>query len=107
MLFGYPDKIVDKQYGLYQLREVSFQFAPSVLRRVAAFLDSAADAIEKNTFRSSHIHIDSLDDCWSTDCPNCDLIVLHPQGVWAWRQESAERREEPSRHHSHCHGAAS
>lgn len=78
MIFGYSKQIVDERYGLHELREVSFQFAPSELRRVAAFLKSAADAIEQNTLRSSHIHIDSSDDRWNADCPDCDVIVLHP-----------------------------
>lgn len=79
MIYGYSEKIVDEEYGLLQLREISFEFAPRELKRIAAFLNSAAEAIEKDTLRSSHIHIGSSAQHWSADCPNCEIIVLHPR----------------------------
>lgn len=78
MIYGYSKRIADEKHGLHEMREVSFEFAPSDLRRVAAFLNSAADALEQDSLRSSHVHIDSWDRGWNADFPNCDVIVLHP-----------------------------
>ena len=78
MIYGYAKQTVDERYGLVELRELSLQFTASDLRRVAAFLHSAADAMDENTLGSSHVHIENFDGCWSADFPDCGIVVLDP-----------------------------
>lgn len=78
MIYGYPRAIVNPEYGLQEMREVSLEFGPNALRRIARFLQVAADRIESGEWRTGHLHIDSLDTNWSIDFPECDLVVLHP-----------------------------
>ena len=59
MIYGYSEKIVNEEYGLLQMREVSFAMSPGQLRLVATFLLRAAEQIEAGqTFL--HRHIDEL-----------------------------------------------
>jgi hypothetical protein len=78
MIYGYTSKLVNDQYGLYQMREINLQFPPGELRRIASFLNAVAEAIENNTMRSDHWHMATFDRTWTSDVPNTDIIVSHP-----------------------------
>jgi hypothetical protein len=81
MIYGYPRAVIDPEHGLQEMREVALQFEADDLRRIARFLQNAADRIDGGDWRSSHLHIDSVDKNWKRDFPACDLIVLHPSPV--------------------------
>ena len=46
-IYGYKKSVVDQRYGLLELREVSFEFNPKDLRRIACFLEHFADELEQ------------------------------------------------------------
>ena len=75
--YGYQRKVVDPEYGLMELREVSFDLSPEGLRRLAAFLRDCADRVEAGDLRSDHVHIEEFDRAWSRDHPDLDVIVLN------------------------------
>lgn len=76
-IYGYQRDVVDPEFGLLELREVSFDLSPDGLRRVADFLRYHADRMEAGDWRSSHGHIDTYDDRWRHDHPGLDLVVIH------------------------------
>ena len=69
--------MIDPEYGLLELREVSFDLNPADLRRLADFLRHYADRAESGDWRSGHAHIDELDHQWRRDHPDLDIVVLH------------------------------
>jgi len=75
MIYGYSEKIVNEEYGLLQMREVSFAMSPGQLRLVATFLLRAAKQLEAGqTFL--HRHIDELVPEWRATMPHADLVVI-------------------------------
>ncbi|HEV3137503.1 MAG TPA: hypothetical protein VGZ26_06355, partial [Pirellulales bacterium] len=58
MIYGYIDRIVNEQFGLSQMREVSIAANPASVRALAAFLHDAADELEAER-RSVlwHLHV--------------------------------------------------
>jgi hypothetical protein len=81
--YGYQRAVIDPEYGLLELREVSFDLNAADLRRVAAFLMYYADRIEAGNWHSDHAHIDERDHEWHRDHPNLDVIVLHYRSALA------------------------
>ena len=80
MIFGYSEKIVNEEYGLLQMREVSFAMKPDQLRLVATFLLRAAEQLESGpTFL--HRHIDELVPEWRATNPQTDLIVVSEESA--------------------------
>jgi hypothetical protein len=77
-VYGYQRAVVDARYDLLELREVSFQFGPADLRRIAAFLSHYANEMERGTWPSSHAHIATFDPAWSRDRSAPDLVVINP-----------------------------
>jgi hypothetical protein len=55
-IYGYSKGILN-EYGLHGLSEVTFDVPAADLRRVAAFLNATADAIESRALRSNHGHL--------------------------------------------------
>ena len=77
-IFGYKRAVVDEEFGLLDLREISFDLPPEDLRRVARFLDYFAGEIESGAWRGSHVHIGSFDPSWRAGQSGADVIVLNP-----------------------------
>ena len=78
VIYGYSEKIVNEEYGLLLMREVSFALNPVQLRLVAKFLIRAAEQLESGqTFL--HRHIEELVPEWRATKPEADLIVV-PEG---------------------------
>ena len=46
MIYGYPEKVVNEEYGLLQMREISFAMSAAQLRLVATFLVRVAEELE-------------------------------------------------------------
>jgi hypothetical protein len=67
-----------KEFGLLELREISFDLPPEDLRRVARFLEHYAGEIESRAWRGGHVHIGSFDPSWRADQSGADVIVLNP-----------------------------
>jgi len=75
-IFGYSKCEFDEN-RLGEMREISFDFSPSDLRRIAHFLSECARGLESGELRSDHYHIDCFDRRWGRDHPNSDIIVLN------------------------------
>lgn len=74
--FGYSKKIVNED-GLHQLSEITFVATPSELRRIATFLCSSADEMEKCGPKFGHNHLQDEEDLKSSwDETATDVIVL-------------------------------
>jgi hypothetical protein len=74
MVYGY-DELQVNEWGLKQMREVTFSISPSTLRKLAAFFLSAADEMD--------VAVPSIQ--WHRYAPpellaetGCDLIVMQP-----------------------------
>jgi hypothetical protein len=77
-IYGYASKVVDEEYGLLELREISLEFSPEGLRSVARFLDHYADRLESGKWRGGHIHLIEFDPDWRADHPGADVIIINP-----------------------------
>jgi hypothetical protein len=72
MIYGYNRKTVEKKYGLREMREVTIEASPEVLRAVAAFLCSVAEELEAERVSVHwHRHIDDQ----TRKALGCDFIV--------------------------------
>jgi hypothetical protein len=86
MIYGYSISEVN-EYGLLEMREVTFMASPAVLRKIAGFLSSMAIEMEQGSFeKCSHMHIGAFHHEWNKQHPDKDIIVMPPAG---------ERKEEP------------
>ena len=74
---GYQSAVVNPEYGLLALREVSLDLSVADSRRASASLTACADRFESGAWRSDHSHIGRHDRAWSRDHPDLDVIVLH------------------------------
>jgi hypothetical protein len=77
MLYGYSKRTIN-EHGLLELREISFNFNASDLKRIAAFLFDIASKMDRREIKANHIHIDSKDKNWKRDNPGSDIIVIDP-----------------------------
>jgi len=75
MLYGYSSRTVN-EYGLLEMREISFDASPSDLRKIANFLEKMADVIDTGQAMSSHAHINNVIDSWDREHPNKDIVVI-------------------------------
>lgn len=72
MIYGY-DSRTENEYGLKQLREISFAVSPDDLRELANFLMKTAEELEGTVSGHWHRHLpDSL-----RRKVGCDVIVLN------------------------------
>ena len=77
-IYGYKRAVVDQEFDLLELREISFDLRPDDLGRVARFLEHYASEIESGGWRSSHVHLTSFDPSWKARNPDDDVIILNP-----------------------------
>jgi hypothetical protein len=77
-IYGYQRAVVDAEFGLLELREISLDFNPADLRRLATFMEYFANQIESRTWRSSHAHLTTFDREWNRDHPGIDVIIANP-----------------------------
>jgi len=78
MLYGYASRKVN-EYGLLELREVTFAAPPEVLREIAAFLEHAATRLEAEKHSPMfHVHIGSVVPGWTARFQGKDVIVMRP-----------------------------
>jgi len=80
MIYGYSEKVVNEEYGLLQMREVSFAMNPSQLRLVAKFLVRAAEQMESGQ-GFLHRHIEELVPEWRTTTPQTEIIVVQEKST--------------------------
>ena len=74
-LYGYAKK--DTGNGLLEMKEVSVSASPDVLRKMAAFLLSCADRMERDPMRWEHDHFNPTVKPSSRQLS--DLIVCNPK----------------------------
>ena len=74
--FGYSEKKLSLN-GLHRLSEVTFQGSPEDVRRIAQFLLTAADELEKSS-RIDHVHAQDTLKPWDYSWP--DVIVAREEG---------------------------
>lgn len=78
MIYGYPEKVVNEQYGLLQMREISFAMNAAQLRLVATFFVRVAEELESGgTFL--HRHIEEIVPEWRSTQPSADLVAIPPE----------------------------
>lgn len=80
MIYGYPAKEVN-EYGLLEMKEITFSASPVVLREIARFLAVSADLMDAGDFETcSHQHIQSVIPDWDRRFPESDIVVV-PEDV--------------------------
>ena len=77
-IYGYKRTVVNEEFGLLELREITLDFKAADLRRLACFLDQFADRVESRARRSDHEHLTSFDREWRRDHPDIDVILTNP-----------------------------
>jgi len=77
MIYGYPEKVVDEEHGLLQLREVTLAMTSEQLRLVARFLAHVATELESGA-PFSHRHIAEVVPEWESIHPGVDIIGSPP-----------------------------
>ena len=80
-IYGYKRAVVDQEFGLLDLREISFDLRADDLRRVARFLEHYAGEIESGSWRNSHVHLTSFDRTWKAGHPDADNRRLMLSGL--------------------------
>lgn len=76
MIFGYTKKNNLNEYGLSELREVSFRMSAEELENMAKFFTQAAEDTKAGKLRPGyHMHIDSCVKGWDSDASG-DVIVI-------------------------------
>lgn len=78
MIYGYGLKEIN-EFGLLEMKEITFAAPPDVLRQVARFLEDMARRMDEGFFdETSHRHIGSLIAGWDDRFPDKDIIVMPP-----------------------------
>jgi hypothetical protein len=77
MIYGYAAKEVN-DFGLFEMKEITFVASPEVLREVAYFLNTMADLMEAGGFSNTHRHIGNTVKNWDKRFPGKDVIVIPP-----------------------------
>ncbi len=76
MIYGYSKAQVN-EYGLLDLKEITFSASPEVLRQIATFLNQSASMMEDGWFdKCSHRHIQDEIKDWDEKFPDRDIIVM-------------------------------
>lgn len=74
MIFGYPKKQIN-EFGLLEMKEITFSSSPDELKQIARFLAEMAELMEESDFENcSHRHIQNTIPEWSEDL--VDIIVM-------------------------------
>jgi hypothetical protein len=90
-IYGYERTVVNQEFGLLELREVSLEFNAEDLRRLACFLEHFAGQFEQRAWRSSHAHLTTFDHEWGRDHPEIDVIIINPDPEPPARLQGAPR----------------
>ena len=78
MVYGYSRRVIN-EYGLMEMREVTFALAPEELRVVGQFLLDMAQEMEGRTFeKTTHRHLSTSHPGWTKSTSNADVIVMPP-----------------------------
>lgn len=78
MIYGYGSKKIN-EYGLLEMKEITFSAPSNVLRQIAQFLEDMARQMEEGAFaKTSHMHIGSVIAGWDKRFPDKDIIVMPP-----------------------------
>ena len=76
MLYGYGMNQLN-EFGLLEMKEITFAASPKVLRQIAFFLSEMAQKMEAGNFsNSSHVHIGDVIRNWNELFPQKDIIVM-------------------------------
>lgn len=76
MIYGYSKKQVN-EYGLHDLKEITFSTSPETLRQIADFLNQSASLMEEGWFeKCSHRHIQDEMKDWDKMFPDRDIVVM-------------------------------
>jgi hypothetical protein len=79
MIYGYPTREVN-DYGLLEIRELTFSAPPAVLRDISRFLAETANLMDAGAFQTcSHRHIQSVVTDWNRKFPDKDIVVIPPE----------------------------
>ncbi|QSQ18772.1 hypothetical protein JY651_25780 [Pyxidicoccus parkwayensis] len=80
MIYGYSNRTLN-EYGLQELREVTFSMTPAQLRQVAQFLSEMAGQMDAGALRgaNAHRHMTTVNPSWSKEHPSADIIVTAPR----------------------------
>jgi hypothetical protein len=71
-IYGYAKSKISHK-GLLELREITFSGSPESIRQVGRFLLSAAEQMEKDAHRFTHLHVRDAIKQWLEKWP--DVIV--------------------------------
>ena len=78
MIYGYAIKKVN-EYGLCEMKEITFSAPPATLREIALFLNKMASLMESGDFNEgSPEHIQDIISDWDQRFPDKDIIVIPP-----------------------------
>ncbi len=72
-VYGYQQRVADEEFGLLQMREITFDATAAELRAVAAFILDCAERFESRDWRSSHRHM-------TPAMPGVEIIVCQSRG---------------------------
>jgi hypothetical protein len=77
-IYGYKRTVVNEEFGLLELREITLCFDAADLRRLCLFLEDFTHQIESGRWRSDHAHLATFDREWRRDHPDIDVIIANP-----------------------------
>ncbi len=79
MIYGYSEKQLN-EYGLLEMKEITFSTSPEALRKIAFFLNEMANLMDDEGFgKISHRHIQNTISDWDSFYPGKDIIVMSPE----------------------------
>ena len=78
MIYGYTRATIN-EYGLAEMKEITFAMSPTQLRTVAQFLLDMAGEMEAGAFTTcSHRHLTTTHPEWNDSATAADIIVMPP-----------------------------
>jgi hypothetical protein len=79
MIYGYSHRVLN-DYGLLEMKEVTFALDAQRLRVVGQFLLDMAREMESGSFdKHSHRHLTTTNPGWNKESPIADVIVARPR----------------------------
>ena len=74
--YGYAQRVVDDEFQLLELKEISLDVSLNDLRRIADFLQDCANQAESGTWQTSHLHMKG-----ALRTLGFDLIINNPSSA--------------------------